>query len=50
VARQLQYHHHLPAAELAHQILSAAFEHGEGVAQEDDITLVIVRRLTREEQ
>jgi phosphoserine phosphatase len=48
VARQLQYHHHLPAAELAQQILNAAFEHGAGVAQEDDITLVVVRR--REEE
>jgi len=49
VARQVQYHHHLPAAELAHQVLAATFEHGQGVAQADDITLVIVRRLTEED-
>lgn len=45
VARMLQYHHRLPAAELARQLLNATFEHGAGVVQEDDITLVIVRRL-----
>ena len=49
VARLLEYHHRLPAAELARQILSATFEHGEGVAQEDDITLVLVRRLPEDE-
>jgi phosphoserine phosphatase len=49
VARLLEYHHRLPAAELARQILSATFEHGEGVAQEDDITLVLVRRLAEDE-
>ena len=48
VARMLQYHHRLPAAELARQILNATFEHGDGVTQEDDITLVIVRRLPEE--
>lgn len=49
VARLLQYHYRLPAAELARQILSATFEHGQGVAQEDDITLVLVRRLPEDE-
>ena len=50
VARLLEYHHRLPAAELARQILSATFEHGQGVSQEDDITLVLVRRLPEEEE
>jgi phosphoserine phosphatase len=45
VERLLQYHHRLPAAELARQILNAVFDHGEGVEQKDDITLVLVRRL-----
>jgi len=45
VARLLRYHHRLPAPELARQILNATFEHGEGVEQKDDITLVLVRRL-----
>lgn len=49
VAGLLQYHHRLPAAELARQILNATFEHGKGVTQEDDITLVIVRRLPEEQ-
>jgi phosphoserine phosphatase len=49
VGRVLERHHRLPAAELAGQILNATFEHGQGVAQEDDITLVIVRRKTQEE-
>jgi phosphoserine phosphatase len=48
VARLLNYHYRLPAAELARQILNATFEHGEGVSQEDDITLVLVRRLPEE--
>ena len=45
VARLLQYHHHLPAAEIGRQILNATFDYGAGVTQKDDITLVIVRRL-----
>jgi len=45
VARLLKYHHRLPAAELSKQILQATFEHGEGVSQEDDITVVLLRRL-----
>ena len=48
VAQLLKYHHRLPMAELSKQILAATFEHGRGVAQEDDITLVLVRRLTEE--
>lgn len=48
VARLLKYHHRLPMAELTKQILSATFEHGEEVSQEDDITLVLVRRLSEE--
>ncbi len=49
VARLLEYHYRLPVAELARQILHATFEHGQGVAQEDDITLVLVRRLPEDE-
>jgi phosphoserine phosphatase len=48
VAQLLKYHHRLPMAELSKQILAATFEHGRDVAQEDDITLVLVRRLTEE--
>jgi phosphoserine phosphatase len=50
VGQVLERHHRLPAAGLARQILNATFEHGQGVLQEDDITLVIVRRKTKEEQ
>jgi len=45
VARLLQYNHRLPMVELSRQILNATYEHGEGVSQQDDITLVLVRRL-----
>jgi phosphoserine phosphatase len=48
VAKLLQYHHRLPSRELARQILSATFEFGQDVAQEDDITLVLVRRTAEE--
>ena len=48
VAQLLRYHHRLPMAELSKQILAATFEHGKDVEQEDDITLVLVRRLTEE--
>jgi len=48
VAGLLKFHHRLPAAELARQILHATFEHGAGVSQEDDITLVLVRRVPEE--
>jgi phosphoserine phosphatase len=50
VARLLRYHHRLPAGELAKQILNATFEHGRDVDQEDDITLVLVRRDTEESE
>jgi phosphoserine phosphatase len=49
VARLLKYHHRLPMNELSKQILSATYEHGKGVEQEDDITLVLIRRLSGEE-
>ncbi len=49
VARLLQYHHRLPMAELSKQILNAAYEHGEGVSQQDDITLVLLKRLPGED-
>jgi phosphoserine phosphatase len=45
VARLLNYHHRLPMAELSKQILNATYQHGEGVSQADDITLVLIRRL-----
>lgn len=45
VAQLLRYHHRLPAAELSRQILSEVFQHGQGVEQDDDITVVLVRRL-----
>jgi len=48
VASLLKFHRRLPAAELARQILHATFEHGAGVSQEDDITLVLVRRVPEE--
>jgi len=48
VARLLQYHHRLPMAELSKQILNATYEHGEDVSQQDDITLVLIRRLPGE--
>jgi phosphoserine phosphatase len=48
VARLLEYHHRLPMVELSKQILNATYEHGEGVSQQDDITLVLVRRLPEE--
>lgn len=49
VAGLLKYHHRLPMSELSKQILNAAFEHGEGVEQEDDITMVLIRRLSEED-
>jgi phosphoserine phosphatase len=48
VARLLKYHHRLPMLELSKQILNATYEHGEGVSQQDDITLVLLRRLPEE--
>ena len=49
VERLLRYHHRLPMEELSKQILSAVFEYGRGVAQEDDITIVLIRRKTEGE-
>jgi len=48
VARLLKYHHRLPMVELSKQILNATYEHGEGVSQQDDITLVLLKRLPEE--
>jgi sigma-B regulation protein RsbU (phosphoserine phosphatase) len=48
VAGLLKYHHRLPMAQLSKQILNATYEHGEGVPQQDDITLVLIRRLPAE--
>jgi phosphoserine phosphatase len=45
VARLMEYHHHLPMAELCKQILNAAFEFGGAAIQADDITFVLIRRL-----
>jgi phosphoserine phosphatase len=50
VARLLEYYHRLPMAELGKHILQAAYEHGEGVEQADDITLVLIRRLSEKDQ
>lgn len=49
VEKLLEYHHRLPSSELAKQILSATFEFGREVDQEDDITLVLVRRTAEED-
>jgi len=48
IARLLKYHHRLPMVELSKQILNATYEHGAGVSQQDDITLVLLRRLPEE--
>jgi phosphoserine phosphatase len=48
VEQLLKYHHRLPMAELCKQILRATYEHGGDVEQEDDITLVLIRRLSEE--
>ena len=45
VGQLFRYHHRLPMSELSKQILLATFEHGSGVSQADDITLVLLRRL-----
>ena len=45
VANLLKYHHRLPTAELSKQILNATYEYGKGVSQQDDITLVLLKRL-----
>jgi sigma-B regulation protein RsbU (phosphoserine phosphatase) len=48
VAGLVKYHHRLPMEKLSKQILNATYEHGEGVTQQDDITLVLLRRLPEE--
>jgi phosphoserine phosphatase len=49
VAHLVKNHHRLPMVELSKQILNATYEHGEGVSQQDDITLVLLRRLPEEQ-
>jgi len=44
VAALLERYHRLPAAEQTVHILDAVSEHGQGTTQEDDITIVMVRR------
>jgi sigma-B regulation protein RsbU (phosphoserine phosphatase) len=48
VAGLVKYHHRLPMEKLSKQILKATYEHGAGVTQQDDITLVLLRRLPEE--
>ena len=48
VEQVLRDHHALPAFELARQLLQATMEHGKGVSQQDDITLVLVKRVNHE--
>ena len=48
VEQLLEYHHRLPMVELSKQILQATYEHGADVDQEDDITLVLIKRLPEE--
>lgn len=45
VADLLRRHHGLPTGDLAGEIFSAVEQHGYGVPQEDDISIVLVRRL-----
>ncbi len=45
VGQLFEYFHRLPMPELSKQLLTALFEHGEGVPQADDITIVLVRRI-----
>ena len=49
VEQLLEYHHRLPMVELSKQILQATYEHGADVDQEDDITLVLIKRLPEED-
>jgi len=44
LAEVLQRNRHLPAIGIKEAILTAVAEHTEGVAQSDDITLVVIRR------
>jgi phosphoserine phosphatase len=46
VGQLFEYYHRLPMSELCKQLMTATFEYGEGVPQADDITVVLVRRLT----
>ena len=48
VEQLLKYYHHLPMVELCRQMLQDIYEYGEGTEQEDDITLVLVRRVPEE--
>jgi phosphoserine phosphatase len=48
VEQLMKYYHHLPMAELCKQLLQATQEFGEGTEQEDDMTLVLLRRLPEE--
>jgi len=45
VRSTIELHHQLPMAKLGELLLDATFEHGAGVQQADDITLVLLRRL-----
>ena len=49
VAALLREGHALPMADLCRRLVDAAFAFGSGTAQADDITLVLVRRLPRQE-
>ena len=46
VANVVRDGHTLPMADLCERLVAAAFDFGRGVAQADDITLVLVRRLS----
>lgn len=48
VGQLLKNYHQLPMKDLCEQLLRATYDHGEGVGQEDDITLVLIRRLPEE--
>lgn len=48
VAQVLAEHHEGPMEELADRLVEAAFTHGGGTPQADDITLVLLRRLPGE--
>lgn len=48
VATLMKYHHDLPMADLCKQIFAALEEFGEGAAQADDISIVVVKRDTLE--
>jgi len=45
VRNTVELHHQLPMSKLGKLLLDATFEHGAGVQQADDITLVLLRRL-----